>query len=252
MNGYFGHLSAQYLAIVVLTASLPTWPLAAGKESATAHSVSAPAECATADTKGLPVAVSVEIRAGGTSGRTCVYAANEIIIRKDFEVAHGLGIALENKLSGDIAASPALSDELTLGAGLRVLPFVTFGLAGKVFLEGGRASAAVDGIVGLEYEWENAGVCLGDYNEFLVHLPGVGFEYVNTLEFRKEFSLGRERGLFIALENECAVADDAVANTLRAGPGYHWRFLSVYGNYVTGWEDDTPGHGAEAGVCFEF
>jgi hypothetical protein len=200
----------------------------------------------------LPVAISVNTKAGTMFADGGLYGENEIVVEMEFDVLSGLCVGVENLLGGDLVPGVSLADEATLGISLSPVPVVSLGVAGELFGEESGVSYAVDGIVGLGYEWDSAGICIGDESEFVLHLPSTDLEYVNTLSVTKDFALSDTRSVCLALEHELVVTSGDAEGCALCGPGYCWRFICVYANYVLGWISEGVSHGAEGGIGLEF
>ncbi|MBD3419483.1 MAG: hypothetical protein GF398_05125 [Chitinivibrionales bacterium] len=202
---------------------------------------------------GFPFLLGCEAKLGYLFPDVSGFFENEIILKKDFDILNGLAAGAENLLTGDIGTPAKVSDEITLGVSLALLPFLSTAIAGKTFLEDEEASFGVDGLIGIELEFEESAVSISDENEFLYHINNNEFEYVNTFYCGKSFSLRKNLQWFIECEHEFIAVSSDRESCLLAGPGLSVAIFDFYVHYVLVAADAMkPAHGFEGGLVCSF
>lgn len=195
----------------------------------------------------LPISIGIDTKGGYNFSDKIMYIENEAIFEKEFDVLKGLTVGFENLF---IFENPDLADEMTLGAGLGLLDFLSIGIASKLFISD-SLSFGVNGIVVLGYEFEKIGLSIDDGNEFLYNFHKKSFEYVNTFSLEKMFEINDKAGIGFGIENELVVTKEEIVDGLLAGPKFNLNNFSFYANYALGIVPNIS-HGAEIGIGIEF
>ncbi|MBN1755889.1 hypothetical protein JW877_06710, partial [bacterium] len=163
------------------------------------------------------------------------------------DVFKGLTLGFENLV---IFEKPDLTDEITIGAGLGLLDFLSIGIASKILISD-SITFGIDGMVTFGYELEKIGLLLEDENEFLYNFNDKSFEYVNTFTLEKMFKINEKMGIGFGLENEHLITKEEVSDGLLMGLIFNYKLFNIYANYAFGILPDIT-HGSEMGIGVEF
>jgi hypothetical protein len=122
------------------------------------------------------------------------------------------------------------SNELSLGAGIRPLEWLSIGLS-PVFVAGPELDFYLRPSVELSWEFDDAGISVSDVNECSYYVASGEIEYTNDLSCDMSFDISRRASLIPGVSNEFGWSGE-VSEEVRVRLGFEARRLGLGLHYA--------------------
>ncbi|MBD3355852.1 MAG: hypothetical protein GF363_01730 [Chitinivibrionales bacterium] len=175
--------------------------------------------------------MSIELLGGYLGTTSTPIFGNEITIEERLAWYKGVVVRVKNNFIGEMEDELELADEIQFDGRFRVGGPVWVGPGLSFFLADPLSSARAEALVVLLKVVDFSGTILEIENRLRYTINDEEVDYVNELELYQPLSAAARMRLYLAVENELLVDEDA-ANELQIGPGIAVGAMNFFAYYV--------------------